>query len=284
MILVDEKGARGGQLLLIRQTDHAFLAAFFAREWGNERFARPQLHGSFCLAVAEHENGWGSWEVQPTLDPKTHLPYSFMSIPTETHIAIYQRGIERLVKLDQYAGLLVVQHTSELYDRARATMPGFSAKYVKTSENQLVTDFVQRLRLQQLRLKTDLRVNPAVKAYAEEPALRANAARLEVMDRLSLHFCMNPEQEVVLDAVPINEAGEETEIELHADGSGGTAIVPYPFRRDPLSFSIMARRIAKRIYASDQDFQKVLAAAPYFPLTFTMRSRLAGRFSRVAAV
>ena len=128
MILVEEKGERGEHLLVIRQTDHAYLAGFFAREWGNEKFSRPEPNGPFCLAVAEHDNGWSDWELQPTLDPKTHLPHSFMSIPTETHIALYQRGIERLVKVDHYAGLMAVMHAAELYDRARATMPGYSAK------------------------------------------------------------------------------------------------------------------------------------------------------------
>src|SRR5215469_13275110 len=194
MILVEEKGGRAEVLLVIRQTDHAFLAAFFAREWGNERFSKPQPSVSFCLAVAEHDNGWSDWELEPTLDPKTHLPYSFMSIPTESHIAFYQRGIERLVKVDHYAGLLAVMHACELYDRARATLPGYSAKYVKSHESHLASDFLQQLRLQQLRLKTDLRSKPGTKAYADELPLKLNAARLEVMDRLSLHFCMNPAQ------------------------------------------------------------------------------------------
>ena len=284
MILVEEKGGRGEHLLVIRQTDHAFLAGFFAREWGNEKFATPQPSVSFCLAVAEHDNGWNDWELQPALDPKTHLPYSFMSIPTEAHIALYQRGIERLVKADHYAALLASMHASELYDRARATMPGFSAKYVRTTESQIVGDFVQQLRLQQLRLKTDLRANPAMRGHAEEYQLKANSARLEVMDRLSLHFCMHPEQDLMLDGVPINDTGEETDMELHAEGSGAVSITPYPFRRDPLSFSIMARRMPKRIYSSDHDFQLALASAQYFPLKFTLRARKAAGFSRVAAI
>src|SRR5215467_11386737 len=128
MILVDEKGQREPQLLLIRQTDHAFLAGFFAREWGNEQFSKPEPNGSFCLAAAEHDNGWTEWELKPELDSKTKLPYSFMSIPTAPHVTLYQRGIERLVKADHYAGLLTSMHASGLYDRARATMPGYSAK------------------------------------------------------------------------------------------------------------------------------------------------------------
>ena len=57
-----------------------------------------------------------------------------MTVPTEEHVALYQRGIERAVKADLYAGLLVAAHCMGLYDRAKATMPGYSAKYVKTQE------------------------------------------------------------------------------------------------------------------------------------------------------
>ena len=282
MILVDEKGERDPQLLVIRQTDHAFLAGFFAREWGNERFSKPQPNSSFTLAVAEHDNGWGEWELQPELDPKTHMPYSFMSIPTATHIALYQKGIERLVKVDHYAGLLASLHAAGLYDRGRATMPGFSAKYVKTDESHLVNDFVQQLRLQQLRLKVDLRANAATKPLMDDPLVNANVARLEALDRLSLHFCLNPQQDAMVDAVPVNDQGEDADLELHAEGAGVIAVAPYPFRRDPLSFSIMARRVPKKIYSSDLDFQKTLAAAQFFPMKFMLHARRENAFSQVA--
>jgi hypothetical protein len=282
MILVEEKGERDPQLLVIRQTDHAFLAGFFAREWGNERFAKPQPNPSFCLATAEHDNGWGEWELKAELDPKTRLPYSFMSLPTVAHIALYQKGIERLVKADHYAALLACLHASGLYDKARATLPGFSAKYVKAEENHLASDFVQQLRLQQLRLKVDLRSNAATKPFMLDPLIEANATRLETLDRLSLHFCMNAQQDALIDGVPVNDQGEEVDLELHAEGGATVALTPYPFRRNPLSFSIMARRMPKRIYSNDLDFQKTLAAAHYFPLKFMMRARQAGAFTRVA--
>ena len=58
-------------------------------------------------------------------------------------------------------------------------------------------------------------------------------------------------------------------MDLHPDGEGVVTIRPYPFRRDSLSFSIMARRVRRRIYSGDQGFQTALAA-PYFPLKFTL--------------
>jgi len=284
MILVEEKGERDSHLLVIRQTDHGFLSGFFAREWGNERFTKPQPNASFCLAVAEHDNGWSEWELQAELDPKTRLPYSFMSIPTAAHIALYQKGIERVVKADHYAGLLVSMHASCLYDRSRATMPGFSAKYVKAEERQMANEFIQQLRLQQLRLKVDLRANPSTKPLMDDALVNANVARVEALDRLSLYFCMDAQQDSVVDAVPVNDAGEQVDLEIHPEGGNVFAIEPYPFRRDPLESSIMTRRVPKKIYASDLDFQKTLATARYFPMKFAVRARRDGAFSQAARV
>ena len=170
-------------LVIIRQTDHAVLSGHFARELGNELFMQPEPLESFRLAAMEHDNGWEEWEILPGIDPVTFLPYSFMSIPTQEHIELYRRGIERVVKADRYAGLLVSMHCLALYDRTRATMPGFSAKYVKSNESPLVTDFLQILRLQQLRLKVDLRADPLTKNFTGEKWLQANAQRLEALDR-----------------------------------------------------------------------------------------------------
>jgi len=273
---------QGDQLILIRQTDHAVLAGHFARALGNQRFTRPEPFESFCLAAAEHDNGWNEWELLPQIDPKTFTPYNFMSIPTEEHIALYQRGIERLVRLDRYAGLLVSMHCSGLYDKTRATMPGFSAKYVRANEAHLVSDFLQRLRLQQLRLKVDLRADPLTKSFADEQVLHMNLQRLEALDRLSLYFCLAPLDDSTIDAVPMNANGQEADWNLQPAGKNIVSLTPYPFAKDPLAVSILARRVPKRPYADENEFQKVLAQAPYFAISFTLSADGARLQSRSA--
>jgi Protein of unknown function (DUF3891) len=273
---------QGDQLILIRQTDHAMLAGFFARNLGNKLFNRPEPFESFCLAAAEHDNGWSEWELLPQIDPKTFTPYNFMSIPTEEHIALYQRGIERVVRVDHYAGLLVSMHCAGLYDRTRATMPGFSAKYVKSSESQLVSDFLQRLRLQQLRLKVDLRADPIMKAYAGDHSLQANLQRLEALDRLSLYFCLAPLDGSTIDAVPVNGNGSEADWDLQPAGNSFVTLQPYPFAKDPLEISILARRVPKRPYADQNEFHKILAQAPYYAINFTVTADGARILSRSA--
>ena len=259
-------------LIVIRQTDHAYLAGFFARELGNQAFTRPEPFSSFCLAAAEHDNGWQEWELAAGVDPKSFNPYTFMSVPTEEHVALYQRGIERTLKADLYAGLLVAGHCMGLYDRAHATMPGYSAKYVKTEEQHTANDFVQRLRLQQLRLKVDLRGDAAVKPYTDEKIIKANQARLDALDRLSLYFCLGSGSDISIEAVPVGDDGEEVDWELRSAGGNEFTLAPYPFRRDPLEFSILARRIPKMRYTDDADLQKALSTAPFFNMNFTLRS------------
>jgi hypothetical protein len=275
---------QGDHLVLIRQTDHAVLAGHFARELGNDAFLGPQPQDSFRLAATEHDNGWNEWELLPEIDRVTFLPYSFMSIPTRDHIELYQRGIERLVKVDRYAGLLVSMHCLGLYDRTRATMPGFSAKYIKSQESQMVNDFLQTLRLQQLRLKVDLRADTKLKEFTDEKWLQANSLRLEALDRLSLYFCMGPLEPATIDAVPADYKGSEVDWELQPDGTNAATLEPYPFRRDPLEISILARRIPKRRYADDADLQKTLSQAAYFALKYTLRAGRARSHARVAGI
>jgi len=259
-------------VIAIRQTDHAFLSGFLAREWGNDLFTRPEPFDSLCLAAAEHDNGWQEWELAPGVDPKTFAPYSFMTVPTEEHIALYQRGIDRMIKADLYAGLLVALHCMGLYDRALATIPGYSAKYVRANEQHLANDFVQRLRLQQLRLKVDLRNNPAMKPYVEDNLIKMNSQRLEALDRLSLFFCLGAADHTTIEGVPVNDQGREADLEVRTVGRNQFTISPYPFRREPLEVAILARKIAKRKYADDIDLQKVVTAAPFFQMKFSLRS------------
>ena len=269
-------------MVVIRQTDHAILSGFFAREWGNSLFPRPEPFASFCLAAAEHDNGWQEWEMAPGVDPKTFAPYSFMSVPTEEHVMLYQRGIDRVVKSDLYAGLLVASHCMGLYDRAKATMPGYSAKYVKTHEQQHANDFVQRLRLQQLRLKADLRNDEATRELTDEKLITANIQRLAVLDRLSLYFCLGADHDTTIEGVPVDDNGREADWELRVAGANEFTLDPYPFRREPLEFALLARRIPRRRYMDDADLQTVLSAAPFFQLKFTLRPGL-GRDRSFAA-
>jgi len=94
--------------------------------------------------------------------------------------------------------------------------------------------------------------------------------RMDALDRLSLYFCLAPLTDAVIDGVPQNEEGREVDWELRPQSGQAVTLSPYPFRRDPLDISILARRIPKRRYSDDEDLQKTLALAPFFATHFTL--------------
>src|SRR5260370_40392500 len=163
-------------------------------------------------------------------------------------------------------------HCLGLYDRTRATMRGVSVKYVTAHESKMVNDFLQTLRLQQLRLKVDLRADSRMKDFTDEKWLQANLLRLEALDRLSLYFCLGPLEGATIDAVLADYHGREVDWNLQPEGRNAVTLEPYPFRRDPLEISILARRIPRRRYSDDGDLQKTLGQAPDFALKFTVRA------------
>jgi len=77
---------------------------------------------------------------------------------------------------------------------------------------------------------------------------------------------------------------DEVDLDLRSEGGNVLTLAPYPFRREILEVSIMARRIPKRMYVNDADFQKTLAQTPYFPIKFTLRKRRSNAMLRVAGL
>jgi len=75
-----------------------------------------------------------------------------------------------------------------------------------------------------------------------------------------------------IDNVPLHVEHESVDWELRPLGENGVSLAPYPFRKSPLSVSILARRVPKRLYGDEKDFQRTLALASYFAVNFTLRA------------
>jgi hypothetical protein len=65
---------------------------------------------------------------------------------------------------------------------------------------------------------------------------------------------------------------EAVDWELRPLDDNGVSLAPYPFRKDPLLVSILARRVPKRLYGDELEFQRTLAMAPYFAVNFTLHA------------
>jgi hypothetical protein len=263
---------RGGDLLLVRQTDHAALSGVLAEHWGDGVFARPEPRASVLLAAARHDDGWREWEEAPKVNPATRRPYNFTEMPAGEHFPFYLRGIDGVVRDDRYAGLLVCLHLSGLYRKRYGLDPGLGLERFPPDVRPLVEGYLRQLDQRQQQLREQLRRDSAVPAEAvEELAVWTNYRLLQVYDLFSLYFCMAPLREYALRHVPVNASQPDTEIKLRPAGANALAIGPYPFDVAPLGAAVAARVVPDRDYTGDADLRAALAAAPVRTLRFELR-------------
>ncbi|HEY7158300.1 MAG TPA: DUF3891 family protein [Gemmataceae bacterium] len=259
---------RDGQLLLIRQTDHAVLAGVFAEHWGNAAFAVPFPRDPLIVAAVHHDDGWLLWEAAPRIDPTTRRPYSFTAMPIVEHVDFYRHGIDRVLARDSYAGLLTVMHLAGLYQMRFGTDRQIPARTLSADEEHMQRQLLDELQQQQNALRRDLPRQGVPTAWLEERRLWCNYKLLQVFDRLSLYFCMAPPRPATLEPAPLDYDGGETQLTLRPVTERTVAITPYPFGRDPLPLTLRASVVPDRDYDSDDDFRAVFAAAPVVELRF----------------
>src|ERR1700704_5366328 len=100
-----------GRTILIRQEDHADLAAQFASHWGNERFARADPYETVVSAAAYHDTHYRDIEIELLIDPEQGRPYGHRNLPfSPRHLDALRQNIAWLQAHDPYAGLLVSMH------------------------------------------------------------------------------------------------------------------------------------------------------------------------------
>jgi hypothetical protein len=85
-----------------------------------------------------------------------------------------------------------------------------------------------------------------------------------------------------MEAIPLDAEGSEVDWELRPLEGNTVSLAPYPFRKSPLAVSILTRRVPKRLYTGDLDFEKTLAHAPYTAIHFTLNAGEALSVSRFA--
>jgi hypothetical protein len=263
---------QGGELLLVRQTDHAALSGMLAEHWGGGDFARPQPRGSMLIAAARHDDGWREWEAAPKLNPATRRPYNFTEMPVGEHFPFYLRGIDGVIRDDLYAGLLVSLHLSGLYRKRYGLDPGLGLERFSPDVRPVVEDYLRQLDEQQQELRERLRQDRRVPAEAmEDAAVWTNYRLLQVYDLFSLYFCMAPLRDYVIGHVPTRPERPEGELRLRPAGGDVLVVSPYPFDAVPLQVTVEARTIADRDYSDDDDLRATLAEAPGRTLRFELR-------------
>ncbi len=263
---------RDGQLLLIRQTDHAALAGVFAEHWGNADFALPAPRDPVIVAAIHHDDGWLLWESTPRIDPSTHRPYQFTAMPLAEHIGFYRAGIEHVLTLAPYAGLLTLMHLAGLYQMRFNTDRHMQPKKLSSNEERMQRQFLDELRQQQESLLRELPQRGIPASWLEERRLWCNYMLLQIYDRLSLYFCTAPPRPATLEPAPKDYEGGEKQLTLTPLTERTVAISPYPFDVSPLSFTVPVRTVPDRDYDSDHSFRAIYSHAAETELRFEIQA------------
>jgi hypothetical protein len=254
--------SEGQQLLLVRQTDHQFLAGRLAEAWGAAPF--PRLSDGAIRAAYGHDEGWRLWEEKPRIDPRAHRPYQFTDLPVLEHLSFYREGVRAAVDKDLYAGLLVNMHCVGLYNGRYGKIEGLPPRQRSAEEQAVIQRFTRELEQEQAGLREQLQL------AADAPSLWRDYTLLQICDLLSLYLCGGAAQERALKQVPTASAGAFAEVHFQPLGEGHIAVNPYPFRPEPTYANVTAYLVPDRAYGSDREFQKVYSRAPEQVLSFEL--------------
>jgi hypothetical protein len=231
----------GAWLWLVRQPDHAALAADVMAAWRAEGLPGRATREAVLFATAEHDVGWTEIDAAPLVDLASGRPLDFVSVPPDVKQRVWQRAQEVLPARSTYAAALVAQHALTIFRRLRrdaAWAPFFAA--MEGARDRWFTCDVR---------PDGTTGGPVDPPVAARVTFLQDYATLGMGDLLSLTFC---------NGWTDPQSGEGYTIALR----GPLLVVsPDPFEGRRVPLRVRARRIAGRPYASNADLQDALRAA-----------------------
>ena len=160
---------RENDFIMVAQHDHALVSRDAAQYWLDDYFFGINKKDSVILAVREHDRCWIQPDEEPLWNQQTQQPYSFMDYPGSPKLAFYKEGIDEVVEMDPYAGLLCSLHYASFLEDATSTI----GKNFWAAEKQ-----------RQQKLMKELEI-------ANDNVLSFHLNLLKFCDNLSLYICLN---------------------------------------------------------------------------------------------
>jgi hypothetical protein len=230
--------------LAITQTTHAWVSGQMARAWGNEAFGIFEPREPVCLAAEQHDIGWTQWEPEPSWNPETGLPHSFLELPPEVHLSRIWSVAGKLALLtSRYAALLVSRHGTSLYGRFRGdpdVAGGLAAKFLAEQDAF------------QAQLILSLSRDPQYEPYVADDVLERNRRLVALWDRISLNLCWGMRETLTIEDVPMAN-GDGTMTLSPVSGETDTVeFDPWPFALPSVDVTFDARLLTRR-YTDQQD-------------------------------
>ncbi len=245
--------ASNDQVVLIKQSDHADLAAQFAAHFGNEQFAGVQPFNSVVRATTYHDSHFQDVEANLPIDTAKGRPYGHRETPfSQAHLDALQANISWLLADDPYSGILVSMHHSGLPQNRYGLVSSWQTRGGAGAKSRTlrpeVAANIKTLETQQAILRNRL----VADRVATDNQIDTNYRLLQFFDLLSLYLCSDGYQDGKLaptwiGPVPVNYEGSEHK-EVHVQPQPGNEIrlSPYPFDMPHLRVSVPVRFVQQR--------------------------------------
>jgi hypothetical protein len=241
----------GDAVIAIGQASHAWISGQLARAWGNALFAAPDPYEEVCLAAEQHDVGMAEWDLRASLNPRTGLPYSFLEIPLQTHLALWTAAPAKLLTQSRYAALLVSMHGTALNERR-------DLGKLRPQERELVASFLEAQRDRESRVAAQLAVDAS--------ELARNQRLVWTWDSLSLAVCLRWTT-LALHDVP--DGRGHVEMTLTSLTAERFALEPWPFAGERVDVHCEGR-LLDATFESEDDLHRALDVAPLVGLKFTL--------------
>jgi hypothetical protein len=248
-------------VIAIGQASHAWVSGQLARAWGNDEFGAVEPWEEVCLAAEQHDIGMAAWDLEPTLNPETGLPHSFMEMPLATHVELWTAGPRRLITQSRYAALLVSMHGARLYERRDLAR-------LSDEDAKLVRDYLADQRQLQQDLLAQLADDAATRPWMAPALIERNSDLIWTWDLLSLAVCLDWAPHAAK-RVPTATA-EPADIALTAPAPATMALDPWPFADASIEVHCDGIRLTGTC-SSPSELQTALANAPRETANFELR-------------
>jgi hypothetical protein len=246
----------------VQQIDHAEGAGQLAQQWQRPADWPEAIWQRFVEAVHRHDDGWRELETAPALDP-TGRPYSFKNLPTDQHVAVWQRGIDEQAAQDPYRGLVLALHAHWLY--------------TQLARNE---DEAEEAAAQQFLNWVDQRIDELVQQLSEAGPAEQHAVapnQLDLARRLIGFFDMI--SLILLGALEVNDWPEPLPFGEHCEslrihlphGSPDLAIEPWPFVDHEVRVTVPAYDLDEENFESPERLGQQLQQTDPLKLQYTIR-------------
>lgn len=222
--------------IAITQPMHAWVSGQLARAWGNAQFGQFAPWEEVCLGAEQHDVGHTAWELAPTLNPQTGLPYSFLEMPRQVHVQLWSSAARMVLPQGRYAALLVSLHGTVLYEHYNPTND-------PTEIAEAVQNYLSGARAFQEAMLTSLRSDPSYAPYATDEGVARNRRLVQVWDALSLFICYGRQQSRSVQQVPTATTPTTVTLTPRNDDPATLLVAPWPFRQEQVQLVYEGRRL-----------------------------------------